>query len=82
MAAEVAWDYPSQDERVTYFRVDADGAEVARTADAQTYSLQVNLVGGETITAFACSDSACSPPSNALWIPQGVSNIRIIWGLQ
>lgn len=81
-AATVEWDYPSADARVTYFRVDADGVEVARTPDAQTLSAEVALVGGETLTAYACSPNACSPPSNAIWVPNGVSNIRITWGLQ
>ena len=82
MAAEVAWDWPYDDARVTHFRIDADGAEIARTTDANARSVPVDLAGGETLTAVACSDSACSPPSNPLWIPHGVSNIRITWGLQ
>lgn len=82
IGAEIAWDWPYEDARVTHFRVEADGTEIARTPDAAARQVSVELIGGETLTAFACSEQTCSPPSNPLWIPQGVQNIRITWGLQ
>ena len=75
-AAEVAWDWPYEDARVTHFEIRADGVEVARTADAEARSVQVNLQGGETLTGYACAPDACSPPSNELWIPPGLGKMK------
>lgn len=81
-AAELAWDWPHEDARVTHFTINADGEEISRTTDATARSVQVTITGGETLTAYACSESACSPPSDPLWIPYGVKNIRLTWSLK
>lgn len=81
-AAELAWDWPHEDARVTHFTIHADGAEISRTDDSAARSVQVTLTGGETLIAYACSESACSPPSAPLWVPHGVQHIRITWGLK
>jgi hypothetical protein len=75
-AAEIAWDWPYEDSRVTHFQIRSDGVEVARTADADARSVQVDLRGNETLTGYACSPDACSPPSDPLWVPPGLSKIK------
>lgn len=81
-AAMLEWDYPYEDPRVTHFVINDHDVEIARTETPEKRFIEIELSGGELLTAYACSETTCSPPSNELWVPNGVENIRIMWGLE
>jgi hypothetical protein len=79
LASELLWDHPG-DPRLERFTVHQDSAEVHTIPDPAARSVPTDpawFSGGHEYTMRACSATACSEPSNAIYVPVPPSGMTL-----
>jgi len=78
-SSTLVWDY-TDDPRVERFTVQRDAEDVHTVSDPSARSLKTDpewFTGGAEYTLRACSPTACSDRSNAIYVPQPPTGVRL-----